>query len=55
MTTEANTELTGEEPERSVIQRVAQALEDKETGEAATIVLDKAGASSTPLPARRGS
>jgi hypothetical protein len=50
---DAKPELTTEEPERAVIERVAQALEDQETGEAATIVLDT-DKSSTPLLPRRG-
>jgi hypothetical protein len=54
MASDVNPEITGDEPERSVIERVAQALEDKETGEAATIVLDTASAATAPLPARRG-
>jgi hypothetical protein len=53
MANDAKSELTTEEPERSVIERVAQALEDKEAGEAATIVLDTDKASSPLLP-RRG-
>lgn len=46
-------EATTDEPDRRVIERVAQALEDQETGEAARIVLDtdRGGA---PLLPRRG-
>ena len=54
MANDANPEVTTSEPERSVIERVAQALEDKDAGDAPTIVLDTAAASA-PLPPRRGS
>jgi hypothetical protein len=37
-----------------VIQRVAQALEGKETGEPATITLDPEAGDSAPLLPRRG-
>lgn len=47
-----NSELATEDPERSVIERVAQALEDKDAGEARTIVRDTDNAA--PLLPRRG-
>lgn len=52
MANDDKSDLTGDDPERSVIERVAQALEDKDAGEAATIVRDTSGAA--PLPPRRG-
>ena len=55
MANDAKSELTTDEPERDVIERVAQALEDKESGQAAAIVLDTEAAQATPLPPRRGS
>lgn len=54
MANDDESELTSEDPERSVIERVAQALEDKDAGEAGTIVRDTGGGGA-PLPARRGS
>jgi hypothetical protein len=52
MAEDDNSELATEDPEPSVIERVAQALEDKDTGEARTIVRDTANAA--PLLPRRG-
>jgi hypothetical protein len=52
MAEDDSSELATEDPEPSVIERVAQALEDKDTGEARTIVRDTANAA--PLLPRRG-
>lgn len=53
MTSDAKSELLTDEPDRAVMERVAQALEEQDVGEAPTIVLDTQRAG-TPLLPRRG-